>query len=108
MGKGVNFIWLSGRHFFLQVQLIGSPVLKGLEDFLSQLGSGLAHFLESAPSNVLDYFSNLLTSQKIDFFQRSPAAQEQVPDGYGEAAGQGGYDEFDFAFAGQEFFAPAG
>jgi len=71
----------SGRHCFLRVQQIGSPVLEGWKTSSRNWGRVLPIFLSPPRPCFLIIFPTFRTSERIHFFQRGPAAHEQVPDG---------------------------
>jgi len=90
------------------IELIDFAGDEGLIGFFSQSLSGGGQLLQPFGSDGGDDFADLKGQAGVDFLQGSPAAHQEVPDGDGEFAGDGGGGEVDGAFAGQEFFAPLG
>ena len=90
------------------VEGVGFCGLEGFVDFFSQKLPGLVELLEPPGSDAGDDFTDLEGEPFVDFFQRCPAAHEQIPDGYGQFAGHGTHRQVQRAFAPEEFLSPPG
>ena len=95
-------------HSLLGFEKVRAPSLEGLIDFFSIGFGGFAQFLQAAATDLADHLAYLNDELVIDFFERGPTAHHQIPDGDGELAGNGGYDQLYFAFAPQQLSAPQG
>jgi hypothetical protein len=89
------------------VQDIFTASLEPLADFLAISLAGFAQRLKSLWAYRSDHLADLGQQAQVNFLQRGPTAHHEIPDGYGELAGNGGDRQVDAPLGGQQLLAPA-
>lgn len=79
-----------------------------MDDFCLQSFPVFAEFFKAIGTDTGDDLTEFAGQLVIGFGTGRPTVAEEIPDGNGEFAGDGGGDEVGRAFAGQESFTPLG
>jgi len=112
--KAINsflIIWLGWAgsgvrdELLVWVQDIFTASLEPLADFLAISLASFAQGLEPLLAHRADHLANLAAQARIDFLQRCPTAHHEIPDGYGELAGDGSDRQVDATLGGEQLLA---